>query len=67
MTKVASAPTTDSWRFRLGIISFIAAFGIHVITLVAMRAGARAGAVAAIAAPLGRAANSISRCHALGE
>ena len=50
MTKVNSAPTAGGWRFRLGIICFIAAFGIHLITLVAMIAGARPGTVAAIAA-----------------
>jgi hypothetical protein len=50
MINVASAPTTGGWRFRVGIICFVAAFGIHLITLVAMAAGAGAGTVAAIAA-----------------
>ena len=50
MTKVYSASTTDGWRFRLGIICFIAAFGIHLITLIAVIAGAGPGTVAAIAA-----------------
>jgi len=50
MTKVDSAPTTDGWRFRLGITCFIVAFGIHLITLIAVIAGAGPGTVAAIAA-----------------
>ncbi|HEX2448525.1 MAG TPA: hypothetical protein VHK26_10130 [Methyloceanibacter sp.] len=50
MTEVDSAPTAGGWRFRLGIICFIAAFAIHLVTLVAMLAGAGPGTVAAIAA-----------------
>ena len=50
MTEVDSATTARGWRFRLGITCFVAAFGIHLITLVAMIAGARPGTVAAIAA-----------------
>jgi hypothetical protein len=50
MSNVPSAPVAGSWRFRLGI--FIAAFGIHLITLAAMVAGASAAMVAAIAAEL---------------
>ena len=50
MTKVHSASTTDGWRFGLGVPCFSAAFGIDLITLVAMIAGAAPGTVAAIAA-----------------
>jgi hypothetical protein len=37
------------WRFQLGVICFVAAFGVHVITIVAAAIGASAGTVATIA------------------
>jgi hypothetical protein len=40
---------SQSWRFRLGVICFAAAFGVHLITIVAAAVGTSAGTVATIA------------------
>jgi hypothetical protein len=45
----ATPEMPQGWRFRLGVICFAAAFGVHLITIVAAAAGASAGTVATIA------------------
>lgn len=37
------------WRFQVGVICFVAAFGVHLVTVVAAAVGAGAATVAAIA------------------
>ncbi len=45
-----SASTGPAWRFSLGIVCFIAAFAIHLVTLAAIAVGASAAMVGSIAA-----------------
>jgi hypothetical protein len=51
MSTDAAMPTPEmpkDWRFRLGVICFVLAFGVHLITVIAAALGASAGTVAAI-------------------
>lgn len=50
MAAESSALGRMSWRFRLGIVCFAAAFAIHLVSLAAIALGAGAAAVSAIAA-----------------
>jgi hypothetical protein len=52
MSTTAATPAPElpeGWRFRLGVICFVLAFGVHLVTLGAAALGASAGTVAAIA------------------
>ena len=50
MVEGASGSAVSSWRFKLGVVCFVAAFAIYLITLAAIVAGASAATVGAIAA-----------------
>jgi len=50
MVKRLSASARSTWRFRLGLVCFTAAFAIHLISLVAIALGASAATVSAITA-----------------
>ena len=52
MTDVPQAATGPTWRFRIGVATFILAFAIHLITLVVFLAGANAATVAAVGATM---------------